>query len=190
MAQVVSQREINGIALPPAGTYVFDKSHTSIGFVARHMISKVRGRFTAFDGTVRVGESVEDSTVRVEIQAASVSTDSEMRDDHLRGDDFFRTEEHPTITFVSTGIRVGDGNAFELDGELTINGITRPLTLQAAFNGTGPGMQGGTLAAFSASATVERADWDLTWNMAVETGGLLVGKTVDLVIDAELLLED
>jgi polyisoprenoid-binding protein YceI len=190
MSQTITEREVNGIALPPAGSYVFDKSHTSLGFVARHMLSKVRGRFTEFDGRVKVGERLEGSSVSVEIQAASVTTDSEMRDNHLRGDDFFKIEQYPTLTFVSTAIRTGEGSSFELNGDLTINGNTRPVTLQAEFLGTGPGMQGGTLAAFSASATVDREDWDLTWNMAVETGGLLVGKKVELVIDAELLLED
>jgi polyisoprenoid-binding protein YceI len=185
-----SERQINGIALPPAGSYVFDGSHTTIGFVARHMLSKVHGRFTGFDGQLKVGEAIEDSEVHVEIQADSVTTDSEQRDGHLRSGDFFEIETYPTITFNSTAIRPGQGNAFELDGDLTIKAVTRPVTLQAEFLGSGPGLQGGTLAAFSAHTTVDREDWDLTWNVAVETGGLLVGKKVELVIDAELLLQD
>lgn len=190
MSQTTTQRQINGIALPPAGSYVFDASHTTIGFVARHMLSKVRGRFTAFDGQVKIGDAIEDSSVTVEIAADSVTTDNEQRDGHLRSSDFFESETYPTITFTSTGIRPGEGNAFQLDGDLTIKGISRPVTLDAEFLGTGPGLQGGTLAAFSAGVTVNREDWDLTWNVAVETGGLLVGKQVELVIDAELLLED
>jgi polyisoprenoid-binding protein YceI len=183
-------RKINGIALPPAGSYAFDMSHTTIGFVARHMLSKVHGRFTAFDGRVKVGDAIDDSEVHVEISADSVTTDSEQRDGHLRSGDFLEIESYPTIAFNSTGIRTGTGSAFELDGDLTIKGVTRPVTLQAEFLGSGPGLQGGTLAAFSAHTTVDREDWDLTWNVAVETGGVLVGKKVDLVIDAELLLED
>lgn len=190
MSDTMTERQINGIALPPAGAYRFDTSHTTIGFVARHMLSKVRGRFTEFDGQLKVGEALEDSSVTVEIAAASIATDSEQRDGHLRSGDFFETEEYPTISFHSTAIRPGQGNRFELDGELTIKGETNPVTLQAEFLGFGPGLQGGTLAAFTASTTVDREDWDLTWNVAVETGGVLVGKKVELVIDAELLLDE
>jgi polyisoprenoid-binding protein YceI len=190
MADTMTERQINGIALPPAGSYRFDVSHTSIGFVARHMLSKVRGRFTEFEGQLKVGEAIEDSSVNVAITTASVSTDSEQRDGHLRSNDFFETETYPVMTFNSTGIRPGAGTSFELDGDLTIKDVTNPVTLHAEFLGFGPGLQGGTLAAFSAKTTVNREDWDLTWNVAVETGGLLVGKQVDLVIDAELILDE
>ena len=190
MSSIVETRSINGIEIPPAGAYAFDKSHTTLGFVARHMLSKVRGRFTAFDGEVTIGQSVQDSSVRVEIRADSVSTDSEQRDGHLRGDDFFDVENHPNLTFTSTVLRVGEGSAFELDGQLTIKDVTKPVRLQGEFLGTGPGLQGGTLAAFSAKTRINREDWDLTWNVAVETGGLLVGKNVDIVLDVELLLEE
>jgi polyisoprenoid-binding protein YceI len=190
MSSIVESRSINGIQLPPAGAYAFDKSHTTLGFVARHMISKVRGRFTEFDGEVKIGQSVQDSSVTVQIEAASVNTDSEQRDGHLRGDDFFDVENHPNLTFTSTELRVGEGSAFELDGLLTIKDVTNPVTLQGEFLGTGPGMQGGTLAAFSAQTTINREDWDLTWNVAVETGGFLVGKKIDIVLDVELTLQE
>lgn len=190
MSSIVENRTINGIELPPAGAYAFDKSHTTLGFIARHMLSKVRGRFTEFDGEVKIGSSVEDSSVTVEIKAASINTDSEQRDGHLRGDDFFDVENHPNLVFTSTELRVGAGSAFELDGLLTIKDVTNPVTLQGEFLGTGPGLQGGTLAAFSAQTTINREDWDLTWNVAVETGGLLVGKKVDIVLDVELQLHE
>jgi polyisoprenoid-binding protein YceI len=190
MASTMETRTVNGIALPPVGNYAFDTAHTTIGFVARHMLSKVRGRFTAYEGEVVVGETPGDSSVRIDIQADSITTDSQMRDDHLRSGDFLEADTYPTITFRSTGVRVGEESGFELDGDLTIHGVTRPVTLEAEFLGHGPGMQGGTLAAFSAKTTIDREDWDLTWNVAVETGGLLVGKKVDVVIDAELLLQD
>ena len=190
MSDTSTVREVNGIALPPAGSYHFDESHTTVGFVARHMLSKVHGRFTKVDGQLKIGEALEDSQVQVEIAAASVTTDNEQRDTHLRTSDFFEVEKHPTITFASTGIRPGSGREFELDGELTIKGITRPVTLSVEFLGSGPGMRGGTLAAFTAHTTVDREDWDLTWNVAVETGGVLVGKKVELVIDAELILDE
>jgi polyisoprenoid-binding protein YceI len=190
MASTMDTRTVNGIELPPAGSYTFDPHHTTVGFVARHMLSKVRGRFTAFDGQVTIGATPEDSSVQVEIQADSITTDSQMRDDHLRSADFLEVEEHPTLRFTSTALRPGEGRAFELDGDLTVRGITRPVTLEATFLGHGPGARGGTIAAFSASTTIDREDWDLTWNVAVETGGLLVGKKVEIVIDAELLLQD
>ena len=190
MSSIVENRSVNGIELPPPGAYAFDKSHTTLGFVARHMLSKVRGRFTEFDGEVTVGDTIEDSSVTLEIKAASIQSDNEQRDGHLRGDDFLDVENYPTLTFASTALRVGTGNSFELDGRLTIRDVTRPVTLEGEFLGHGPGMQGGTLAAFSAQTTIDREDWDLTWNVAVETGGFLVGKKVDIVLDVELLLQE
>jgi len=186
MAQ--AQRVIEGVELPPAGTYVFDRAHTTIGFVARHMLSKVRGRFTDYDGQIVIGETPEDSSVTVEIRAASVATDDERRDGHLRSGDFFEVETYPALSFESTAVRPTGGTAFELDGNLTIKDVTRPVTLQAEFSGWGPGMNDSTIAVFSAKTTVDRTDWDLTWNVAVETGGWLVGKKVDLEIETELVL--
>jgi polyisoprenoid-binding protein YceI len=190
MSDVSSTRSINGIEVPPAGAYAFDKAHTTLGFVARHMLSKVHGRFTDFDGQVKIGDSIGDSSVNVEIKVDSITTDNEGRDQHLRSADFLEVEAHPTLTFTSTAFRPGTGNAFELDGDLTIKGETNPVTLKGEFLGWGPGMRGDTLASFSASTTIDREDWDLTWNVAVETGGWLVGKKVDIVIDADLVLED
>ncbi|HJX06599.1 MAG TPA: YceI family protein [Actinomycetota bacterium] len=190
MTDVNTARSVNGIELPPAGAYAFDKAHTTVGFVARHMLSKVRGRFTEFDGQVKLGDVVEDSSVQVDMKAESITTDNEGRDQHLRGEDFLEAETYPTLSFASTGFRAAAGNAFELDGDLTIKGETHPVTLKGEFLGWGPGMQGGTLASFTASTTIDREDWDLTWNVAVETGGWLVGKKVDIVIDADLVLQD
>jgi polyisoprenoid-binding protein YceI len=190
MASTMEIRTVNGVGVPPAGAYRFDPNHTALGFVARHMLSKVRGRFTAFDGQVKIGDGVADSSVQVEIVADSITTDSGMRDDHLRSSDFFEVEAHPKLSFSSTGLRIGEGRTFQLDGDLTIKGITRPVTLDAEFLGWGPGLHDGTMAAFSAGTTIDREDWDLTWNVAVETGGLLVGKKVDIEIEAELLLQD
>lgn len=187
MAQ--AQRVIEGVELPPAGTYVFDRAHTTIGFVARHMLSKVRGRFTDYHGEIVIGESPEDSSAKVTIQPASVATDDERRDGHLRSGDFFEVETYPTLAFESTAVRPTGGSTFELDGLLTIKDVTKPVTLQAEFTGWGPGMSDSTVAVFSAKTTVDRTDWDLTWNVAVETGGWLVGKKVDLEIETELVLK-
>ena len=110
MAQAV--REIEGVSLPPAGKYELDPTHTEIGFVARHMLTKVRGRFTEFEGTIEVGERPEDSTVNVEIKTASVQTNTDQRDDHLRSADFFESEEYPVMTYRSTGWRHTGGGSF------------------------------------------------------------------------------
>lgn len=189
-SQAAVQLQELGVALPEPGTYTLEASHTSIGFVARHMLSKTRGNFGTFEGTITVPEDVADTTVDVTIQADSISTGNEMRDGHLNSNDFFTVEEHPTITFVGKGIRQTHGADFELDGELTIKGITKPITLEGEYLGFGPGVQGEKRLFASAKATVNREDWDLTWNVAVETGGLLVGKKVDIVLDLEAVKED
>jgi len=186
-----SPQVIDRTKLPPAGTWTFDKAHTRIEFVARHMLSKVRGKFSEFDGTVTIAERPEESHVEVEIQAASLSTDTQMRDDHLRSDDFLEVEEYPTLSFRSTALRPTGENTFELVGHLTIKGITREVVLDAEFNGWGPGMTPDRppLAAFSARTEIDRHDWDMTWNLAVETGGWLVSRKAQIEIETELNLQ-
>jgi polyisoprenoid-binding protein YceI len=184
-------RVVEGVELPPVGTWTFDPAHTSIGFVARHMLAKVRGRFNEFDGTIVIAERPEDSTALVEIKTASVETKTDMRDDHLRSPDFFDSERYPTMTFRSTDVRPSGGNTFRLVGELTIKDVTRPVTLDAEFLGFGPGMDpnGPLVAFFSAHAEVDREVWDLKWNVAVETGGVLVGRKIEVEIETELHLQ-
>lgn len=175
---------------PPAGTWTFDKNHSSVEFVARHMISKVRGRFTEFDGRVVIGERPEDSHAEVEIDAASIETKTDMRDEHMRSADFFDVEHHPKLTFRSRELRPTGARTFDLVGDLTIKGVTREVVIDAEFLGWGPGARPGapTIAAFSARTEIDREAWGLTWNVAVETGGWLVGKKVTIEIDTELLL--
>jgi polyisoprenoid-binding protein YceI len=175
----------NTNTLPPAGTYELDQSHTTVEFVARHMISKVRGRFTEFTGTVEVGETPETSSVQVEVVAGSVTTHFEQRDNHLKSGDFFDLEAHPTFAFRSTGVRITGDDRFEIDGDLTIKEITNPVTFTGEYLGWGPNMNGAPMFAASAKTTVDREDWDMTWNMAVETGGFLVSKKVDIEIEVE-----
>jgi polyisoprenoid-binding protein YceI len=181
---------IDRTKLPPAGTWTFDKAHTRIEFVARHMLSKVRGRFSEFDGTVTIADRPEDSHVEVEIAAASLSTDTQMRDDHLRSDDFLEVEAYPTLTFRSKELRPTGEATFELVGDLTIKDITREVVLDAEFNGWGPGASDDRppLAAFSARTEIDRERWDMTWNMVVETGGFLVSRNVQIEIETELNL--
>src|SRR5262245_42351401 len=142
-------------AYPPAGTWIFDKDHTTIGFIARHMLTKVRGRFTAYDGTVVIAERPEDSRVEIAIEAASLLTDTDRRDDHLRSDDFLEVETYPQLTFKSTELRPTGETTFDLVGQLTIKDITREVGLKAEFEGCGPTMAGsGKRAAFSARAGI------------------------------------
>ena len=181
MAQVGTE----GVTAPPAGKWELDPAHTMVEFVARHMLTKVRGRFTDFSGTIEVGEKPEDSSMIVEIQAVSIQTNQEMRDNHMKSGDFFEVQTYPTLTFRSTGVRLTGGTNFELDGELTVKDVTNPITLQGEFIGWGPDPEGTPILAASARTTIDREDWDLTWNVVAETGGWLVGKRVDIEIEVE-----
>ena len=179
------------VQLPPAGTWAFDKNHTTVEFVARHMLTRVRGRFNEYDGKVVIAERPEDSHVEVEIDAASLETGTQMRDDHLRSADFLEVEKYPKLTFKSTEIRPTGGTTFQIVGDLTIKDVTIQVVLDAEFVGTGPGPMPDSppKAAFSASTEIDREDWDITWNMAVEMGGMLVSKRVRLEIETELDLQ-
>lgn len=165
------------------GTYTVDPAHSEVGFTARHaMVTKVRGRFADVDGTLVIGEGVEDSSARATIQVASVSTGSGDRDAHLRSADFFDADTYPTISFVSTGVRV-QGGQYLLDGELSIKDVTRSVTVPVTFEGTATDPFGLARAGFSGELDVDREQWGLTWNAALETGGVLVSKKVRLSLD-------
>src|SRR5438876_5142682 len=186
MAQTAVQgREYQGVSIPPVGTYELDPTHSVVGFVARHMLSKVRGQFTEFTGTIEVGDSPQDSHLDVEVKTGSITTHTEKRDQHLMSGDFLEIEKHPALTFRSTAVRPTGGTSFELDGDLTIKDITRPVILSGEFLGWGQDMEGKPMLAASAKTTIDREDWGMTWNMAVEAGGFLVGKKVDLEIEVE-----
>jgi polyisoprenoid-binding protein YceI len=180
-----AERTYQGVSIPPAGEYAIDPAHTNVEFVARHMLTKVRGRFTDFEGTVTVGRTPETSGARVTVKTTSVTTDNEQRDAHLHTSDFFEVEAYPELSFVSTAFRPTGGNAFELDGELTVKGITRPITLEGEFFGWGPDAWGNDRVFAEARTRVNREDWNLLWNMAVELTGVLVAKEVDLEIQVQ-----
>lgn len=188
MAEVV--KEIAGLELPPAGKYELDIAHTAVEFVARHILTKVRGRFTDFSGWIEVAENPEDSIAEVEIKTASIQTNTEQRDEHLKSNDFLNVEKWPVMTFRSTAVRHTGGAAFELDGDLTIRDVTRPVTLRGEYLGTDTNPYGKTVLAATAKTTLEREDWNVSWNMVLETGGFLVSKTVDLEIEVEALKID
>lgn len=173
--------------LPAPGTYTVDSVHSTIGFVARHLVaSKVRGRFTDFSGTITIGERPEDSKVEATAQAASVTTDNEMRDNHLRTADFLEVETYPTLSLVSTSVTPTGADRFAVVADLTVKGVTRPVTFDLEYLGTGPGMAPGvTVAGFEARAEVDRRDFGVNFEGALENGSLVVGHRIVLELAIE-----
>ncbi len=177
--------------LPPTGTYVIDTVHSTVGFVARHLVgAKVRGRFTEFSGQITVADPPEGSSVTATIQAGSVDTGQEQRDAHLRSADFFDVETFPTIEFASSSVKQAGTGEWELAGQATIRGVARPITFELEYLGTGPGMApDSTVAAFSAKADIDRRDFGVSFGGALDTGGLIVGNKVTLELDVEAHLQ-
>lgn len=164
------------------GGYALDKTHSSLAFVARHsMITKVRGTFTEFSGTAQVhGQDPASSSVSVDIDVASVNTGSEDRDHHLTSGDFFDVAQFPKITFVSTGVEVLDQDSVEITGDLTIKGVTKPVTIPFEFTGAATDPSGNDRIGFEGKTEVNRRDFNLTWNAALDTGGVLVSEKIQL----------
>jgi polyisoprenoid-binding protein YceI len=148
------------------------------------MVAKVRGTFTDFSGTIVVAENPVDSTVEFEAKAASVTTGTPDRDAHLRSADFLDAEQYPLVTFASTGL-VPDGDDWKLTGELTIRGVTKPVTFNMSFDGVMADPYGNTKAGFTASGEISRQDWGLTWNVPLEGGGVLVSEKLKIEFDVE-----
>jgi polyisoprenoid-binding protein YceI len=170
-----------------AGTWDLDPVHSHIGFVARHlMVSKVRGHFGKFDVQVVTAENPLDSTVTVTIDAGSIDTGNEARDEDLRSERFLDVANHPLITFRSTGV-TPDGDAYKVAGDLTIRGVTRPATLDLELGGFGPDPYGGTRAGFSATTEVNRTDFGVSFNAPIP-GGVMVSEKVQIEIEAEAVL--
>jgi polyisoprenoid-binding protein YceI len=178
---------VEGVALPAAGTWVIDPGHADVGFVGRHFgLTKVRGRFTGVEGEVTIADAIEESSVEVVIDIASVTSGDQARDDHLRSADLFDVEHHPTGRFRSTGLEV-DGTTGTLRGELTLKGTTKPVVLSVEYVGQATDPWGNERVVFSASGRINRYDWGLTWNMPLDAGGLLVSKEIVLNIEVELI---
>lgn len=172
------------------GDYRIDTAHTRIGFVARHaMVSKVRGTFKRFEGRAHLDQAdPTKSTATVTIDIASIDTGTEQRDAHLRTNDFFAPEQFPTMTFRSTGIRV-EGDNVLLDGELTLRGVTKPVTITGEFGGIAKDPWGNLKAAASGSTVINRHDFGVSWNAPLEAGGFLLGDQVTITIDAQFALQ-
>ena len=172
-----------------AGTWTIDALHSEVGFSVRHMmVSKVRGKFTKFVGELVTAENPLDSSVTAEIDLASIDTGSEQRDGHLRSPDFFDTDNHPQMTYRSTGLRA-NGDNYVLDGELTLKGVTRSVPLKLELNGFGPDAYGGTRAGFTATAEINRQEFGVNWNAAMEHGGVVVSDKVAIHLEIEAVLQ-
>ncbi|HET7689451.1 MAG TPA: YceI family protein [Nocardioidaceae bacterium] len=167
----------------PTGTYTIDTAHSTVGFVARHaMVTKVRGSFTEFEGNAVVAEDLAQSSASITIKVDSINTRNEQRDGHLRSNDFFDIENHPEISFVSTSVAPLD-NGLSVTGDLTIKGTTKPVTIDFEFTGSATDPFGNQRVGFEGSVVVNRKDWGVNWNAALEAGGVLVSEKVTLEFD-------
>ena len=174
-----------------AGTWAIDPVHSEVSFTVRHMmVSKVRGRFDTFEGTIVTAEDPLNSVVTASVDLSSINTGQEQRDAHIRSADFFEVETHTHMTFVSTGIRP-DGGDFLLDGDLTLKGVTKPVTFKLEFSGIGPDAYGGTRAGFSATTEINRTDYGVNFNGPIPgvPGGVAVSEKVTINLEIEGVLQ-
>src|SRR5690242_14089907 len=186
MTSPANTRPYAGLTIPAPGTFSIDPAHTRVGFVARHlMVSKVRGSFSDVSGEITIAGNPLESSVEVHMPAASIETGVVDRDNHLRSGDFLEAEKYPEVVFRSTGLTQPNGEDFKLTGELTIRDVTREVTLDVEFQGVAVSPWGQEVIGFSATAEIDREEFGITWNQALETGGVLVGKKVKLEIEAE-----
>ena len=168
-----------------AGTWEIDPSHSSVEFSVRHMMfSKVKGRFPSFRGTIVIGDDPQDSSVEAVVDVASIDTGDENRDAHLRSADFLDAERYPEMSFFSRSVRQ-EGERYVVAGDLTLHGVTRPVELDLELNGIGTDPYGGTRAGFSATTELSRKEFGLEWNVALETGGVLVGDKVQVSLEIQ-----
>jgi polyisoprenoid-binding protein YceI len=172
------------------GVWKIDPGHTTVGFVARHlMLTKVRGRFNEVEGQIVVGDSPETSSVEARIKAESIDTGNEGRDEHLRSADFLDVDELPELTFRSTGVEVTSPTTGRVTGALTIKNVTHPVVLDVELEGVGADLWGGTRVSFTARGEIDREDWGITWNQVMESGGVLVSKKVQLELEVQAVLQ-
>ncbi|MFF5535181.1 YceI family protein [Streptomyces cinerochromogenes] len=180
-AQAVAGPDLTALT----GDYTIDPAHSTIGFVARHaMVTNVKGGFEDFTGTLHLdGADPAKSTAEIDVQMASIETGNADRDGHLKSSDFFKIEEFPTMTFRSTKAEALGGEEFRITGDLSLLGVTKPLTIDLEFNGSATDPFGNERVGFEGKAEILRSEWGLTWNAALETGGVLVSDKIKLVFD-------
>jgi polyisoprenoid-binding protein YceI len=187
-APALDTRNFGGVAIPTPGTFAIDAAHTEVAAVARHLVvSKVRGTFANVTGTIVFAEDPLQSSVTASIPAETINTNSPDRDNHLRGADFLDVENHPTLDFRSTSVVSHKGNEYVVRGDLTIRGVTREADIKVEYDGVAKSPWGQEVVAFSATFDFDREDFGITWNQALETGGVLVSKKVIVQISAEAI---
>jgi polyisoprenoid-binding protein YceI len=185
-AAAETNRVIDGVTFPAPGTYVLDPTHTRIGFVARHlMVTKVRGHFADFDGSITVAEDPTQSTAEATLRTVSIDTGAADRDNHLRSGDFLEAEKYPEITFRNARVLSQDGTEFRVVGDLTIKDVTKRVELAVELDGVATDPWGNEKLAVTASTEIDREEFGMTWNVALETGGVLVSKKIKLEIEAQ-----
>lgn len=169
-----------------ADVYNVDASHSEVSFQVRHLVTNVRGRFNDFDGTINLDPAnLEKSKVEFRVKAASIDTANEDRDKHLRAEDFFHAEKYPEITFKSTSIKKTGKDTYAVTGDFTMRGVTRRITLPVTYLGTARDPWGNDKAGFETAATLDRKDYGITWNKAVDNGGVILGDDVKIAINLE-----
>jgi polyisoprenoid-binding protein YceI len=174
-----------------AAVYEIDPEHTSIGFKIRHLFTNVRGTFDEYEGTIEYEPGKPDTwKAEATIQAASINTKVKERDKHLRSADFFDVEKYPSLIFKSTKVTEATENAAKLEGMLTVHGVEKPVVLDLEIHGAGKDPWGNVRAGFTATTKINRKDFGLTWNQAVETGGVLVGDEVEITLEIEAKLKE
>ncbi len=184
--QQTGARDWQGVTVPVPGTFVIDPAHTRAGFVAKHlMVTKVRGAFGEIEGTVTVSADPMQSGAEATMQTASITTGSPDRDGHLKSGDFLQIDDYPTVTYRSTGITDVKGDVFTVAGEMTIKDVTRPVELAVQIDGVAADPWGGERVSITARGEIDREEFGLTWNVALESGGVLVSKKVVLEIEAQ-----
>ena len=185
-APTLDTRPFDGVTIPTPGTFALDPAHTEVAAIARHLVvSKVRGTFGGTTGTIVIADDPLQSSVTASIPAATINTNSTDRDNHLRSADFLDVENHPTLDFRSTSIVSHKGAEFVVRGDLTIRGVTREVDLKVEFDGVAKSPWGQEVVAFTATTEFDREEFGITWNQALETGGVLVGKKIAVQISAE-----
>ncbi len=173
----------------PTGTWVLDPGHTEVGFTVRHIMSKVRGSFTEFEGTIVTGETLADSSAHVQVALSSIDTRNQQRDDHLRSSDFFDVATTPTMTFRSTSVQDNGGGRLVLTGDLTIKGVTRPVDLDVEVLGVGRDPWGATRIGVEASGQISRREFGVDFNIPLEGDKVMIGDNITLAITAQAVLQ-
>jgi len=187
-APALDTRTFDGVTIPTPGTFALDAAHSDVAAVARHLVvSKVRGTFANVTGTIVIAEDPLQSSVTASIPAETINTNSKDRDNHLRSPDFLDVENYPTLDFRSTGVVSHSGTDFVIRGDLTIRGVTREVNLKVEYDGVAKSPWGQEVVAFSATTEFDREEFGMTWNQALETGGVVVSKKIAVHISAEAI---